>query len=138
MPRPVRCARPKNTKAAASGICAAQSSTLVRRRGLAARNASRAAVTRAVVVVTAGWFVVCSVGSWALQDAGGALVAGAWGAGVVGGGGQVMSRLLNSAVGNAGNPGTPPTLGITGPVRHRPSGHKLSRPPMPQGLPAGP
>ena len=32
--------------------------------------------------------------------------------------------------------GTPPTLGITRPARHRPSGHKLSRPPMPQGLPA--
>ena len=32
--------------------------------------------------------------------------------------------------------GTPPTLGITRPVRHRPSGHKLSRPPMPQGLSA--
>src|SRR5215472_7346666 len=33
-------------------------------------------------------------------------------------------------------PGTPPTLGVTRPARHRPSGHKLSRPPMPQGLPA--
>src|SRR5215472_9778076 len=33
-------------------------------------------------------------------------------------------------------PGTPPTLGITRPARHRPSGHKLSRPPMPQGLSA--
>ena len=32
--------------------------------------------------------------------------------------------------------GTPLTLGITRPVRHRPSGHKLSRPPMPQGLSA--
>jgi hypothetical protein len=30
--------------------------------------------------------------------------------------------------------GTPPTLGITRPARHRPSGHKPSRPPMPQGL----
>jgi len=57
---------------------------------------------------------------------------------VVGVGGQVMSRLLSSAVGNAGNSGTPPTLGITRPVRHRPSGHKLSRPDMPQGLSAGP
>src|SRR5262249_57104217 len=130
--------RLKNPKAAASGICAAQSSTLVRRRGLAARIASRAAVTRAVVVVTAVWFVVCFIGSSVLPDTRAALVARACGAGVVGVGGQVMSRLLNSAVGNAGNSGTPPTLGITGPVRHRPSGHKLSRPPMPQGLPAGP
>ena len=32
----------------------------------------------------------------------------------------------------------PPTLGITRPARHRPSGHKLSRPPMPQGLSACP
>src|SRR5215469_9114119 len=34
-------------------------------------------------------------------------------------------------------PGTPPTLGITRPARHRPRGHKPTRPPMPQGLPAG-
>jgi len=34
--------------------------------------------------------------------------------------------------------GTPPTLGITRPVRHRPSGHKPSRPHMPQGVSAGP
>src|SRR5262249_36677667 len=42
------------------------------------------------------------------------------------------SRVLS--IGNAGNSGTPPTLGITRPVGHRPNGHKLSRPPMPQGL----
>src|SRR5262249_58051190 len=35
-------------------------------------------------------------------------------------------------------PGTPPTLGITRPARHRPRGHKPARPPMPQGLPAHP
>src|SRR5215468_3516077 len=138
MPRPVRCARPKNTKAAASGICAAQSSTLVRRRGLAARIASRAAVTRAVVVITAVSFVVCLIGSSVLPDTRATLVARTCGVGVVGVGGQVMSRLLSSAVGNAGNSGTPPTLGITRPVRHRPGGHKLSRPDMPQGLSAGP
>jgi hypothetical protein len=34
--------------------------------------------------------------------------------------------------------GTSPTLGITRPARHRPSGHKLSRPHMPQGLSAHP
>ena len=34
--------------------------------------------------------------------------------------------------------GTPPTLGITRPVRHRPSDHKPSRPHMPQGVSAGP
>ena len=34
--------------------------------------------------------------------------------------------------------GTPPTLGITRTVRHRPSGHLLSRPYMPQGLSAVP
>src|SRR5262249_32542250 len=43
--------------------------------------------------------------------------------------------VVLGGVGNAGNPGTPPTLGITRPARHRPSGHKLNRPPMPQGLP---
>jgi hypothetical protein len=36
----------------------------------------------------------------------------------------------------AGNSGTPPTLGITRPVRHRPSDNKLSGPHMPQGLSA--
>src|SRR5262249_16744700 len=46
--------------------------------------------------------------------------------------------ILISLDGNAGNPGTPPTLGTTRPARHRPSGHKLSGPPMPQGLSAGP
>jgi len=40
------------------------------------------------------------------------------------------------AIGGAGNSGTPPTLGVTRPARHRPSGHKLSRPPIPQGLSA--
>src|SRR5262249_23118824 len=34
-------------------------------------------------------------------------------------------------------PGPPPPLGITRPARHRPRGHKPTRPPMPQGLPAG-
>src|SRR5215475_12735383 len=76
MPRPVRCARPKNTKAAASGICTAQSSVLVRRRGLAARIASRAAVTRAVEVITAVSFVVYFIGSSVLSDTRATLVAG--------------------------------------------------------------
>src|SRR6516162_9984714 len=44
-------------------ICAAHSSVPVRRRGLAARIASRAAVTRAVVVITAVSVVVCFIGS---------------------------------------------------------------------------
>src|SRR5215468_3847608 len=46
------------------------------------------------------------------------------------------SIIACSLIGNAGNSGTPPTLGITRPARHRPSGHKPSRPPMPQGLSA--
>src|SRR5215468_3735779 len=41
-------------------------------------------------------------------------------------------------IGTAGNSGTPPTLGITRPARHRPSGHKLNGPYMPQGILAGP
>src|SRR5215469_4440634 len=136
MPRPVRCARPKNTKAAASGICAAQSSVLVRRRGLAARIASRAAVTRAVVVVTAVSFVVWFIGSSVLPDTRATLVARTCGVGVVGGGwsGDVAPAKQRGG----GNSGTPPTLGITRPARHRPSGHKLTRPPMPQGLSAHP
>ena len=44
------------------------------------------------------------------------------------------SRLARTPV----TPARQPTLGITRPVRHRPSGHKLSRPHMPQGLSAGP
>src|SRR5215471_4279070 len=92
MPPPGRCARPKNTKAAASGICAAQSSKLVRRRGLAARIACRAAVTRAVGVVTTVSFVVCLIGSSLPADTRATLVARTCG-GVVVVGGQVMSRL---------------------------------------------
>src|SRR5262250_2032039 len=91
---PVRCVRPKNTKTAASGICAAQSSVLVRRRGLASRIASRAAVTRAVAVITAVSFVVCFIGSSFLPDTRATLVARTCAVGVVGVGAQVMSRLL--------------------------------------------
>src|SRR6516164_7238594 len=85
---------------AASRICAAHSSVLVRRRGLAARMASRAAVTRAVGVITAVSFPVCLIGSSVLPDMpGDPRRPGLWCWGV---GGQVMSRLLSSAVPTAG------------------------------------
>src|SRR6516225_110679 len=102
MPPAARCTVPKNTKTTASGICAAQSSVLVRRRGLALRIARRAAVTRAVGVITAasfpvwviGSYLVCFIGSSFLPDARATLVAWTCGVGVVGVGVQVMSRLL--------------------------------------------
>src|SRR5262249_48890301 len=52
--------------------------------------------------------------------------------------GSLIRSSRVPAVGGAGHSGTPPTLGITRPAWHRPSGHKLSRPPMPQGLSAHP
>src|SRR5215471_12425176 len=78
---------------APSRICPAHSSTLVRRRALASRMASRAAVTWAVVVITAVSFVVCFIGSSLLAGTRVTLVARTCGGGVVGVGGQVMSRL---------------------------------------------
>src|SRR5262245_8214661 len=71
--------------ATASGICTAQSSTLVRRGGLASRIASRAAVTRAVAVITAVSSLVCFIGSSLLPDTRTILVARTCGVGVVGG-----------------------------------------------------
>src|SRR5262249_45644271 len=71
-----------------------------------------------------GSYLVCFIGSSVLPDIRATSSPGICGVGVV-------SVTL-------GNPGTAPTLGITRPARHRPSGHKPSRPPMPQGLPAGP
>src|SRR5215467_4646410 len=113
-----------DTNSAASGICTAQSRMLVRRRGLAARIASRAAVTRAVGVITAVSFVVCLIGSSVLPDTRAALVARTCGVGVVGVGGQVMSPAEHCGA-DEQDFGTPPTLGIIRPARHRPSGHKL-------------
>src|SRR5215469_8464530 len=113
---PVSLARAAITKTAAIRICAAQSSVLVRRRGLASRIASRAAVTRAVGVITAVSFVVCFIGSSLLADTRATLVARTCGVGVVGVGGQVMSRLLSSAVPRAG-------------LRH--ATHARNRPPGP-------
>ena len=80
-------------KSAPITICAAHSSVLVRRRGLAARMASRAAVTRAAGVITAVSFVVCCIGSSLicfigsslLGDTRATLVARTCGVGVVGG-----------------------------------------------------
>src|SRR5262252_3299148 len=48
------------------------------------------------------------------------------------------SIIACPAIGDAGNSGTPPTLGITRPIRHRPRDHKIGRPHTPQGLAAGP
>jgi len=73
------------------------------------------------VVCFIGSSLVCFIRSSFLPDTRATLVARTCGVG-----------------GGAGNPGTPPTLGITRSARHRPSGHKLSRPPMPQGLSAHP
>src|SRR5215472_12098220 len=118
---------------------------LVRRRGLAARMASRAAATRAEVVITAVSFLVCFIGSSLVVSSGhrsfqtpgrpsspGLVVLGWWG----GWSGDVAPAEQGGA-GEQGS-GMPPTLGITRPARHRPSGHKLSRPPMPRGLSAHP
>ena len=80
----IREARPRRRTSTASRICAAQSSVLVRRRGLASRIASRAALTRTVGVITAVSFVVCFIGSSLLPETRVTVVAWTCGAGVVG------------------------------------------------------
>ena len=83
----------ENTKNAASRICAAQSSVLVRRRGLASRIASRAAVTWAVGVIMAVSFLVCFIGSSLLPDTRATLVARTCGLGWWGWAGQFGDHI---------------------------------------------